>query len=72
MNLSPKYLIKILEQNGFIYLRTKGSHQIFHNATTGKTVIVPVHGGKDMKKGTFLAILKQADIRPRFLQDLQD
>jgi predicted RNA binding protein YcfA (HicA-like mRNA interferase family) len=23
---------------------------------------VPVHGGKDMKKGTFLAILKQAGI----------
>jgi predicted RNA binding protein YcfA (HicA-like mRNA interferase family) len=23
---------------------------------------VPVHGGKDMKKGTFLAVLKQAGI----------
>ncbi|MBK8624665.1 MAG: type II toxin-antitoxin system HicA family toxin [Saprospiraceae bacterium] len=29
---------------------------------TNKTVIVPFHGGKDMKKGTFLAILKQAGI----------
>ena len=27
-----------------------------------KTAIVPVHGGKDLKKGTFLAILKQAGI----------
>ena len=65
MNLSPKYLIKILEQNGFVFLRAKGSHQLYYNAATGKTVIVPFHGGKDMKKGTFLAILKQADIDKR-------
>ena len=62
MNLSPRHLIKILEQNGFVYQRAKGSHQLFHNVITGKTIVVPVHGGKDMKKGTFLAILKQAGI----------
>jgi predicted RNA binding protein YcfA (HicA-like mRNA interferase family) len=27
-----------------------------------KDHFVPVHGGKDLKKGTFLAILKQAGI----------
>ena len=31
-------------------------------AITGKTVVVPVHGGRDMKKGTLLRILKQAGI----------
>lgn len=62
MSLSPRYLIKVLEQNGFLYKRSKGSHQIYFNPITGKTVIVPVHGGKDMKKGTFLTILKQAGI----------
>lgn len=62
MNLSPKKLINILEQHGFFYKRTKGSHQLYHNPVTNKTTIVPVHGGKDMKKGTFLAILKQAGI----------
>ena len=62
MNLSPKYLIKILEQYGFVFKRSKGSHQLYYNAASNKTVIVPVHGGKDMKKGTFLAILKQAGI----------
>ncbi|MHB1148373.1 MAG: type II toxin-antitoxin system HicA family toxin [Lutibacter sp.] len=64
MNLSPKYLIKILEQNGFLFKRARGSHQLYYNSTTNKTVIVPVHGGKDMKKGTFLAILKQSGIDP--------
>ena len=62
MNLSPKHLIKLLEENGFMYRRTKGSHQIFYNPTNNKTAIVPVHGNKDLKKGTFLAILKQAGI----------
>jgi len=62
MNLNPKHLIKILEQFGFIYKRSKGSHQLYYNPITNKTVIVPVHGGKDLKKGTFLAVLKQAGI----------
>ena len=62
MNLSPKHLIKILEQNGFIYKRAKGSHQLYYNPATNKTVIVPFHGGRDVKRPTFLGILKQAGI----------
>ena len=63
MNLSPKHLIKILENNGFIYKRSKGSHQLFYKPGTKKTAIVPFHSGRDLKKGTFLAILKQAGIK---------
>ena len=62
MNLTPKYLIKLLEQNGFVFKRLKGSHHIFYNSLTNKTVTVPFHGGKEMKKGTFLAIIKQAGL----------
>jgi len=62
MNLSPKYLIKFLEENGFIFKRTKGSHQLYYNPATNKTIIVPVHGGKHMKKGTFLTVIKQAGL----------
>jgi predicted RNA binding protein YcfA (HicA-like mRNA interferase family) len=62
MNLSPRRLIQILEQHGFYYKRTKGSHQIYYNPATNKTAIVPVHGGRDMKKGTFYSVLKQAGI----------
>lgn len=62
MNQSPQHLIKLLEKNGFIFKRAKGSHQIFYNSVENITVIVPVHGSKDIKKGTLLAILKQAGI----------
>ena len=54
MNLSPRRLIKILEQHGFVFKRSKGSHHLYYNAAANKTVIVPVHGGKDMKKELFL------------------
>ncbi len=62
MNQSPKYLIALLLENGFVFKRAKGSHQIYYNSITNKTIVVPVHGSKDIKKGTFLAILKQAGI----------
>ena len=62
MKRDAKYLVKILEANGFIFKSAKGSHQIFHNALSNKTVVVPMHGSKDMPKGTFYAILKHAGI----------
>ena len=62
MNRSAKRLIKILQKNGFLLKRSKGSHQIYYNPITHKTVIVPMHGNKDLPKGTFFTILKQAGI----------
>ena len=62
MNLSPYHLIKLLEGKGFVFKRSKGSHQLYYNPINNKTLIVPLHRGKDLKKGTFLAIIKQAGI----------
>ncbi|MFN2457616.1 MAG: type II toxin-antitoxin system HicA family toxin [Chitinophagaceae bacterium] len=62
MNLSPRHLIKVLEEHGFIFKRSRGSYHIYYNSANYKTVIVPLHGNKDLKKGTLLAILKQAGI----------
>ena len=62
MNQSPLFLIKLLERNGFLFKRSKCSHQIYFNPLSNITIVVPVHGNKDIKKGTLLAILKQAGI----------
>lgn len=62
MNYSARNLIRLLEQRGFYYKRANGSHHLYYNASTGKTIIVPVHGNKDLSKGLFFALLKQADI----------
>ena len=62
MNYSARNLISLLEQNGYFLKRANGSHHLYYNPLTGKTVVVPVHGNKDLAKGTFFAILKQAGI----------
>lgn len=62
MNLSPDYLIKLLEENGFVFKRSKGSHQVYYNSISNKTIVVPFHNGKDLKKGTFMSIVKHAGI----------
>ncbi len=67
MNHSSKYLIKIVEKNGFYFKRSKGSHQIYYNANTNKTIVIPMHGKKDLPKGTFFGILKQAGIDKNLL-----
>ena len=48
MPKTPKQIIKLLEQHGFVYVSANGSHAKYHNPTTGKTTIVPVHA-KDLK-----------------------
>lgn len=60
-SLTPKELIRILENNGFVLKRIHGSHHYFVHPVTGKITVVPMHN-KDLAKGTLHAILKQAGI----------
>jgi predicted RNA binding protein YcfA (HicA-like mRNA interferase family) len=61
MNYSAKYLIKLLEQRGWVLNRISGSHHIFKHHDGG-FVVVPMHGNKDLSKGTFYSILRDANI----------
>jgi len=60
-SLTPKKVIKILMENGFVLDHSSGSHMVFYNSDTRKRVVVPVHR-RDIPKGTLHAILKQAGI----------
>lgn len=62
MNLSPKRLVTILEEHGYVLKRITGSHHIYFHPETKVSVPVPIHGNKDIPQGTFLTILKQAGI----------
>lgn len=56
-------IIKVLEANGFVLSRQKGSHMIWKNPESGIIVPVPLHGkSKPLPIGTFLAIIKQSKI----------
>jgi len=39
--LKSKEVISILEKNGFVLIRTKGSHAIYDNAISKKMVLFP-------------------------------
>jgi predicted RNA binding protein YcfA (HicA-like mRNA interferase family) len=62
MDSSPKKLIQLLEQKGYYLKRITGSHHIYFHKESKKTVVIPVHGNKDIPTGTFMSILKQAGI----------
>ncbi|MFP4471302.1 MAG: type II toxin-antitoxin system HicA family toxin [Bacteroidales bacterium] len=68
-SFTPKSLIRILLRKGFVLDRTKGSHHIYIHHSTGQRVVIPMHN-KDLPKGTFWSILKQADISKEELEDL--
>ncbi len=67
--LNSDQIIKVLELKGFKLLRIKGSHHIYRNFETKRMTIVPYHK-KDLPKGTFMEILKQAGIKKNELKDL--
>ena len=53
-----------LKSLGFVFERqASGSHEIWHNQTTGRYTTIPNHPG-NMPEGTLRAILRQADISP--------
>lgn len=60
-DFSSKDLIKQIEKAGFVLHRIKGSHHIYKHKN-GKRVVVP-HPKKDLPKGTFFSILRQAGIK---------
>lgn len=62
MPITPREMIKQLEQNGFKFVSSNGSHRKYYNPQSKKTVIVPYHN-KPLKTGTEHSILKQAGLK---------
>jgi predicted RNA binding protein YcfA (HicA-like mRNA interferase family) len=70
--LSALKVIKILEKGGFQILRQKGSHISLYKKTKKKTTLVVVPNKKEIKVGTLIGILKQANLtREEFLDLLK-
>jgi len=68
-SFTPQKIVQVLEKNGFVLDRSKGSHHIYYHPETKRRVVVPLHK-RDLPKGTLLEILKQAGIRREKLKDL--
>ncbi|HJB59353.1 MAG TPA: type II toxin-antitoxin system HicA family toxin [Candidatus Faecalibacterium faecipullorum] len=62
MPMTPKEIVRLLQENGFVYVSSSGSHRKYRNPATGRIVIVPFHA-KDLKPGTEKNILKMAGLK---------
>ncbi len=58
--VTPQKLIKILITAGFVHLGGSGSHKVMKHLD-GRRTTIPMHG-KDIPKGTLLAIIRDAEI----------
>lgn len=62
--MTAREVIKLLEADGwYLDYIGKSSHHYFRHPSKPGKVPVPVHAGKDLKKGTLNSILKQAGLK---------
>lgn len=59
--MKPKELIKLLQKNGFLFVRQSGSHAIYKKSEE-IMVVVPIHN-RDIPIGTLNGILKDAGLK---------
>ena len=59
--MTGKELKKLLEKNGWILDRIKGSHHIMIKEVK-RSIPIPIHGNKELPIGLYKRILKQAEI----------
>ncbi len=58
-------VIKMLEEDGWYLVRTRGSHQQYKHPTKAGLVTLPGKFGDDLAPGTLNSILKQAGLKKR-------
>jgi predicted RNA binding protein YcfA (HicA-like mRNA interferase family) len=62
-SLKAREVIRALERAGFTVSRTSGSHcRLVHDTDPTRHVTVPLHAGKDLKRGTVQGFLRQAGL----------
>ncbi|MBW4440206.1 MAG: type II toxin-antitoxin system HicA family toxin [Plectolyngbya sp. WJT66-NPBG17] len=61
-------LCKILERQGWTLKRITGSHHIYSKEGIDAILSIPVHGNRDLPKGTLKSILKDADLTEEDLE----
>jgi predicted RNA binding protein YcfA (HicA-like mRNA interferase family) len=53
---------RILEQNGFVQARQRGSHIVMQKRSADSTVTIPVPNHKEIRIGTLQSIIRQSGL----------
>ncbi len=56
-------VIKLIEEDGWYLVTTKGSHRQFKHRLKSGRVTIAGHSGDDLAPGTLNSVLKQAGLR---------
>jgi predicted RNA binding protein YcfA (HicA-like mRNA interferase family) len=59
---SGREVCGILERQGFVLIRQRGSHMIMQKRTVNSTITVPVPAHESIKFGTLTAIIRQSGV----------
>ena len=60
--LSGREVCRILEKNGFLEIRRKGSHIVMQRKTVDGTITIPIPDHKELRVGTLQAIIRQSSL----------
>jgi len=63
MPMKVREVIRLLEQNGWTEMRSRGSHRNFKHPQKPSVVTVPGNDGKELAPGTLNVILKKAGLK---------
>ncbi len=55
--------LKLIEQDGWYLVRTRGSHRHFKHSTKPGIVTIAGHPSVDIPRGTLNSVLKQAGLK---------
>ena len=58
--ISGKVAVQLLEKQGYVLIRIRGSHYYLRKSGSTALVVIPVHGNRDLPAGTLRAIIRQA------------
>ncbi|WP_392531443.1 type II toxin-antitoxin system HicA family toxin [Nostoc sp. C117] len=60
--LSASEVCRILEENGFVQVRQRGSHIIIQMQTEDSTITVPIPNYEELRVGTLRSIIRQSGL----------
>lgn len=63
-------LVRALQKVGWEVSHVRGSHWQLLQSSTGKRATVPVHAGKDLKRGLVVGVLKEVGLTQDELREL--
>lgn len=56
-------LLRMMKKSGWFVVRQTGSHIVMEHPVKPNQIVVPFHASREMKKGTLISILKDANIK---------